>query len=71
MKETWKEMADELTKISYRNEMRKVVSKILTPDELDEISKRWKIKQLTKAGKSQVKIADELGVRRKTVRRWS
>jgi TrpR family trp operon transcriptional repressor len=42
--------------------MKKFVREIFTPSEIEDISKRWKVMELLKQGRSQRSIASELGV---------
>lgn len=70
MKDRWfKEMADELTKISWRSDMRKVLERILGKRK-NEVGRRWKIGELRKGRMSQKKVSEFLKIDRKTVRKW-
>lgn len=65
------ELADFLTKISYRNEMRDFFGENLTEREGIEIWKRWKILgELEKGEITQREIAKKWGVSLNTVVRW-
>ena len=42
--------------------MKRFMKEVLTPSEIEDISKRWKVMEMLKRGLSQRAIASELGV---------
>lgn len=63
-------MADELVKISYRDEMRKILREVLSVKERRDLSKRMKIREMRGRGLKMREIAKILGVSKSTVNRW-
>lgn len=66
-----KELADVLVGITERGLAESFLHNILTPSELEEISKRLQIVKLLKSGVSQRDVAQKLGVSMGTVSRGS
>lgn len=72
MKEKWfKKMADELTKISWRSDMRGILGRVLGEKKRERVGKRFEGMRLLKEGFSKSEVARRLGVTRLTVRRWA
>ena len=66
-----RELAELLGKITNKDVMESFLKDILTPAELDEISRRWQIVKMLNDGLSQRKIAKKLAVSIGTVSRGS
>lgn len=69
-KKFFNEVADELTKISFRDEMRRFLKELLSEEEEDDFGKRWMIGKMMARGMSKREVAKKLGVGRGTVDRW-
>lgn len=71
MKERWfKKMADELTKLSWRSDMRKKLGEVLGEERRELLGKRFEGMKMMKDGVSKSEVARKLGVSRVTVGRW-
>ncbi len=66
-----RELLDHLLRARSRDELEQLLSDLLTPSELAEISKRLQIFKLLEAGLPQRQIAEQLGVGIATVTRGS
>lgn len=69
-KKFFNEVGDELTKISYRDEMRRFLKEMLTEEEMESLGKRWEIGRLLANGDSKRKVSRKLRMGRETVERW-
>ena len=49
-------------KIDDPRTMKRFMKEVLTPSEIEDISKRWKVMEMLKGGHSQRNIASKLGV---------
>ncbi len=70
-KKLLKNLVDELVSINNNNQMKKILTAILTPKELEDIPIRLEILKLLKKGVSQREIAEKLGVGIATITRGS
>lgn len=66
-----KELIELLTKVSDEKLMGRVLSNLLTPQEIEEIALRIQIIKGLKAGENQRELADKLGVSLGTISRGS
>lgn len=66
-----REFAEILAKMQDKNDIETFLRDILTPAELDEISRRWQIVKMLNDGLPQRKIAKKLAVSIGTVSRGS
>lgn len=69
-KKFFNEVTDELTKISYRDEMRRFLKELLSEEEVENLGKRWEVGRMLSEGKSKRGVAKSLGMGRETVERW-
>lgn len=57
-----KELSKTIAKLNSDKEVYQFLQELLTESELDTLSKRWRILNMLKEGKTQREIAQDLGV---------